>query len=67
MRSEKEFTFKIIPAKDGSMSFKVEEVRKRTVHLEEFLGVMVAYLHESCGEIGLAFAEDIELEQKDYQ
>jgi hypothetical protein len=67
MKHEKQFTFKILPSTEGSMTFKVEEVSGRTVRLEEFLGVMAAYLHETCGELGLAFADDLEDEIKDFQ
>lgn len=60
MTPEKEFTYKILPSEDGSISFKVEEIRGGTVHLEELLGVMAAYLQQTCGELSMTFAEDLD-------
>lgn len=65
---DKQFTYTITPDKyDGSITFRVEEVTGRQVFLEELLGVMAAYLQESCGEIGLHFAEDVEGQESDLQ
>jgi len=67
MVDQKEFVYKILPQQDGSILFCVEEVKGGKVHIEELLGVMVAYLHESCGDIGMEFADDIDDENKNFQ
>jgi hypothetical protein len=67
MTDDREFTFKIIDGAGGSILFKVQEVKGRKVQMEEFLGVIAAYLHEACGDEGLLFADDIEDDFKNIQ
>lgn len=66
MKDDKEFTYNIYPAEDGSMSLVVREVNGGTVHLEEFLGVIAAYLDEAVGDNNLMFEKYDENEGGNY-